>query len=364
MRNVDANAEGSKRPAIVLFRHDLRVADNRALSAAEACGRPVLPVFVLDEETPGSRPAGGARKWWLHHSLVSLQDKIGALGASLVLRRGRSRQVVDDLIEQTGAETVFWNRNYDPPHIKADADMKADLRQRGVHAQSFDGQLLHEPSGLKTGTGGYYRVFTPFWKALIAGPEPRDPVDTPHRLQPFETKVPSDRLSDWRLLPQKPDWSKGFNEDWTPGEDGANLRLDKFLDEAVEDYADARDRPGVAGTSGLSPHLAHGEITPVQIFAAIRSRKSSAASSGVDTFRKEIGWREFCYHLLFHNPELHTVNFNETFEAFPWHGDQQLLRAWQHGQTGYPIVDAGMRQLWQTGWMHNRVRMIAASFII
>lgn len=349
--------------ALVLFRNDLRAADNGALSAAAGSGRPVLAAFILDEESDGVRPLGGASKWWLHHSLAALRGNLERLGARLVLRRGGIRQVVDQLIAESGAETVLWNRRYDPGGVAADTAMKRALRERGISAESFGGHLLHEPSRLLNRSGSFYRVFTPFWNALSAAPPPCMPIDAPARLHGFSGAIASERLDDLVPLPRSPDWAGGLRESWTPGEDGARARLDEFLAGGLDGYATGRDLAGRHATSRLSPHLAHGEITPRAIVAALTDRTPGAGSADTAKFKKEVGWREFCHHLLFHNPQLHERNFRAGFDAFPWKADKAALRAWQRGLTGYPIVDAGMRELWRTGTMHNRVRMIAASFL-
>jgi deoxyribodipyrimidine photo-lyase len=350
------------KPAVVLFRHDLRVADNRALSAAVASGKPVVTVFILDEEAPGIRPLGGARRWWLHHSLAALSHDLKQRGAKLVLRRGETLGIVDEIIASTGADTVLWNRRYDPPAIEIDKKLKASLNDRGIACESFDGQLLHEPWQVRTGSGGFYKVYTPFWRALAELPEPRPPLPAPKSIDGYGASPAAGDLHEWELLPTRPDWAGGLRETWTPGEAGAQQRLADFLDRALDDYADKRDRPDRESTSRLSPHLANGEITPFQIWHALSDLKDAPAGD-VQKFRKELAWREFSWHLLFHNPDLASANFNRDFDGFPWRDDKDDLRAWQKGQTGYPVVDAGMRQLWQTGWMHNRVRMVAASFL-
>lgn len=347
-------------PVLVLFRHDLRIADNGALAAAADCGKPVLPVFVLDED--GARPPGAASRWWLHHSLAELAAGLKDLGTGLVLRRGRMGTVVRDILKASAADTVYWNRRYEPAAAETDGEMKVALRAGGITCQSFDGQLLHEPSRLKTGAGGAYKVYTPFWKALSAGAEPRDPIDPPRELLPFKGRPDTEKLDDWGLLPGKPDWSAGLQESWTPGERGARRQLEAFVGGKIKGYSEGRDMPGLEATSLLSPHLAHGEITPFQVFAALRTRRPPQADA--DKFRKEVGWREFCWHLLFHNADLARTNYDTAFDGFEWRGGKRLLRAWQRGLTGYPIVDAGMRELWRTGFMQNRVRMIAASFLI
>lgn len=348
-------------PVLVLFRNDRRIADNGALAAAADTGAPVIPVFVLDEVSEGVRPYGGASRWWLNHSLAALAGKLDAIGLPLIMRRGATEKIVLELIAETGARTVFWNRRYHPAGVAVDARLKHTLPERGVRAESFDGQLLHEPSRLTTKTGGYYKVFTPFWNALAAGPEPRDPIDLPGPMRPFDGVLASERLDDLVALPSRPDWAGGLRDAWTPGEDGAAELLAEFLENGVASYEEGRDFPAIAATSRLSPHLAHGEITPYQIFAALRH--SPAGSAGAAKFRKEVGWREFCSHLLFHNPGLASRNFQPAFDVFPWDTNKDALGAWQKGLTGYPIVDAGMRELWQTGTMHNRVRMIVASFL-
>lgn len=360
---AEGEAGDASKPVLVLFRNDLRVADNRALVAAAQSGKPVMPVFIWDEKD-GSRPLGGAARWWLHHSLQKLSEKLADLGSGLCLRHGPAHETVTSLLKETGADTVLWNRRYDPPAAAADASLKKLLRKQGLTAESFDGCLLHEPSRLKTGAGSFYKVYTPFWKALCSGPEPRDPVDAPDKLVCSDREPKSEKLKDWNLLPEKPDWAGGLCERWNPGEEGAWTRLDEFLETELEDYAEGRDRPSADVTSGLSPHLAHGEITPFQILAALKRKKAAAGHEGREKFRKELGWREFCYHLLFHNPDLYSKNFNSAFDGFSWSGDPKNLLRWQRGRTGYPIVDAGMRELWTTGVMHNRVRMIVASFLI
>lgn len=352
-------AQPDPKPAIVLFRHDLRLADNRALAAAVATGKPLVAVFILDEESEGVRPLGGARRWWLHHSLTSLAASLRRHRVTLTLRRGRMDDVAVALVRETGADAVFWNRRYDPPAIAVDKAMKARLGEDGVATESFEGHLLHEPWQVRTGTGGYYRVYSPFWRALMEQPEPRDPIEEPSGLHAFDPPR-SDDLDAWGLLPTKPDWAGGLRDEWTPGEQGAHERLADFLDGPIKGYAKGRDFPAGVTTSRLSPHLCHGEITPFQIWHATRSRGSDDAAK----FRKELGWREFSWHLLFHNPGLDRENFNADFDRFSWRSDDDGLKAWRKARTGYPIVDAAMRELWHTGWMHNRMRMVAASFLI
>ena len=338
------------KPVIVWFRQDLRLSDNPALRAAAAMNVPILPLFVLEEH--GDWAPGGASRWWLHHSLTALD---ASLQGHLVLRRGDAAKIIKALIRETGAQTVLWNRCYEPQAIARDKTLKAGLIEQGIAVESFNGALLHEPWELKTQGGKPFRVFTPFWNAMrareAARPLPAPPAMTLQR-------VDGDRLADWKLLPKKPDWSKGF--DWTPGEQAAHEALHDFLDDAAQ-YKTARDLPGRDGTSRLSPHLHWGEISPRQIWYAVRTH---GHSEGAETFLKELGWREFCAQLLFHNPDLPTKPLDTRFEHFTWRTSRKDFTAWTRGRTGIPIVDAGMRQLWQTGWMHNRVRMIVASLLI
>jgi deoxyribodipyrimidine photo-lyase len=346
------------KPIIVWFRQDLRLGDNPALTFAAKSGQPVVCLFVLDDETAGDWKWGGASRWWLHHSLTSLDASLEKHGGQLVLRRGEAAKIVKALVKETGADTVVWNRCYEPFAVARDKKLKADLTEAGITVQSFNGALLCEPWELTTKSSGKpFRVFTPFWNALRAQGE----IDKPHpapRKMTFHHDVKSEALKNWKLQPAKPDWSKGF--DWTPGEKAAHEALYDFLDQATA-YKTARDLPDRDGTSRLSPHLHWGEISPRQIWHAVRTH---GHSEGSETFLKELGWREFCAQLLFHNPDLPTKPLDQRFADFPWRHSDKDFHAWTRGQTGIPIVDAGMRQLWQTGWMHNRVRMIVASLLI
>lgn len=350
-------------PAIVWFRNDLRIKDNEALVAASqhSC---VVPVFIRETNSQ-ARAAGGARNWWLHHSLAGLSHDLEELGAPLVLLSGDSPALIDKLFETTGASAVYWNRRYDPACLELDATLKANLQDKDLIAESFAGQLLHEPTKLRTGSGTHYKVYSPFWRALEPDVENRPPLDAPEQLTPLDeaTGLATESLDSWKLLPTKPDWSGGLADAWTPGETGAHERLADFIEDRMQGYSDRRDMPGVDATSGLSPHLACGEITPAQIFEALKTTENDAAPDDRTKFRKEVGWREFAWHLLANEPALAEKNHNPKFDAFPWRDDHSALDAWQKGLTGYPIVDAGMRQLWQTGWMHNRVRMVVASFL-
>ena len=359
------DASAAHPPSIVWFRNDLRLADNPALHAAREAGGPVIPLYILDEDAP--RAPGGASRWWLHHSLSGLSGDLEKTGAPLILRRGPSDAVLADLIAETGATRVFWNRRYYAEHVALDKHLKSDLEDRGVDVKSLNGALLREPWEVKTNSGGFYRVYSPFWRALRAmGPARPAPLPKPRKIPGAPTPPASDRLDDWRLLPTAPNWAEEIADVWTPGEDGAHKRLGAFLKGPVDHYADGRNRPDCELTSRLSPHLAFGEIGPLQIWRETHARieRGDIDEKSADKFLSEIAWREFSYNLLFHYEDLPEKPLREEFAAYPWREDAEGLKAWQDGLTGYPIVDAGMRQLWRTGWMHNRVRMIVASFLI
>ena len=354
----------SPSPAIMWFRRDLRLTDNPALAAAlEAAGPNVICLYVRETDD-NLRPMGGAAKWWLDKSLRSLNAAIEAHGGQLILRTGDAKAELASIIEETGAEAVYWNRRYDLSGREIDADIKETLKSRNITVKSFNGSLLTEPWTQTTGSGGYYKVYSPYWRAVQANYACPKPVKSPEALETFS--IQSDALDDWELHPKQPDWSTGFDPIWNPGEQGAQDRLEHFLSGPVNSYGADRNRPDLEdGTSSLSPHLAFGEISPTQIWRATTSRIDSGDVNEKNgrKFLSEVAWRDFSYVLLFHNPDLATENYKSDFDMMPWQDDQELLEAWQAGQTGYPIVDAGMRQLWQTGWMHNRVRMIVASFL-
>ncbi|QQS13241.1 MAG: deoxyribodipyrimidine photo-lyase [Rhodospirillales bacterium] len=349
---------------IVWFRRDLRLADNPAVAAAIARGAPVVPVYILDESTGGDWRTGAAQRWWLHHSLAALDSDLRARGSRLVLRRGPADQAIRALQRETGASSVLWNRRYDAPGRSLDGVIKSGLREDGVAAESFNAALLFEPLTVRTKAGGHFRVYTPFVKACRALPEPAAPLPAPLRIPAPASWPDSDPLDSWRLLPRSPDWAGGLRETWTPGEAGARTRLASFLDGGLARYAARRDRPDVDGTSRLSPHLALGEIGPRQIWMGARDVERSEGGDGPAKFLAELLWREFCHHQLFHEESLPENPVRPEFAAFPWRPSPALLAAWRKGATGVPIVDAGMRQLWRTGWMHNRVRMVVGSFLV
>lgn len=351
-------------PSILWFREDLRLADNPALAAASGTGWPVVCLYIRETGPDAGRVMGGAAQWWLDKSLRALDGALRERGNCLVLRTGAPKAVIEAVLRETGAKAVFWNRRHGEPERSADAAIKSALKDAGVAAHSFNARLLMEPWELRTGSGGYYKVFTPFWRALQASFRPPPALAAPERIA--TVPVASELLGDWRLHPSRPDWSGGMAEAWTPGEAGAAARFAEFLDGAINGYADNRNRPDLdASTSRLSPHLRFGEIGPVQIWRAVKAGVEAGRVNERDAavFLSEIAWREFSHVLLHFNPELARKNYNPAFNQMPWREDAAALTAWQKGMTGYPIVDAGMRQLWHTGWMHNRVRMIAASFL-
>lgn len=353
----------SDAPSIVWFRDDLRVADHPALHAAVERGAPIVCVYVLDETSPGVRPLGGAARWWLHGSLTALGDALERLGGRLVLRRGAASRVIPALVDETGAGALFWNRRYGAPERHVDAELKQQLRAEGLVVESFAANLLFEPWTISTGQGAPFSVFTPYWRACRSAPEPRHPLPAPHGPDAITAAdAAGDDLADWELLPTHPDWAAGLRDAWTPGSAAAHARLREFLDDDLADYADGRDLPAQAVTSRLSPHLRWGELSPYEVWHAVRERRSSGA--GASRFLTELGWREFAWHVLFHAPDLATRNWRAEFDAFPWPRlHPGALRAWERGRTGVPLVDAGMRELWATGSMHNRVRMVTASFL-
>jgi deoxyribodipyrimidine photo-lyase len=351
----------SSGPAIVWLRDDLRVADNPALRAAADLDVPTVVVYVLDEESPGVRPHGGASRWWLHHSLESLTADLAALGGTLVLRRGDAIGEITRLVDETDARAVYWNRRYTAAR-DLDADLKHSLKERGLDVQSFQANLLYEPWTITTAEGNPYRVFTPFWRATQDRPAPREPVPAPSKLHTHRTA--SDDLASWELLPTKPDWAGGLGERWEPGAASAHRTLDRFATGALADY-NRRDEPALDSTSHLSPHLRFGELSPFQVWHRLHGKLEPGARKNADGYLRQIVWREFNWNILFHSPDLATKNFRPEFDAFPWAKPSPTkLKAWQQGETGIPLVDAGMRELWNTGYMHNRVRLVTASFLV
>jgi deoxyribodipyrimidine photo-lyase len=346
-------------PAIVWFRNDLRLDDNPALDAAARSGAPVVALYVLDDESAGDWRMGAASRWWLHHSLDAFAADLAKLGVPLTLRRGRAEFALEGLIAETGARAVYWNRLYEPWAMRRDGEIKARLRESGLVVESFNGSLLFEPAHLRNKQGDNFKVFSPFWRACLAAGGPSAPLSAPRKLAAAPAPS-SDRLDDWRLPPTKPDWAKGMRETWRIGEKAARTRLAAFLKNTVGDYKVARDFMAQDGVSHLSPHLHFGEISARRVWA---ETMSAAGDVGLP-FLRELGWREFCHHLLVASPDMPDHPLDRRFADFPWTTDKAAFTAWTKGLTGYPLVDAAMRELWITGYMHNRARMVAASFLV
>ena len=344
--------------AIVWFRRDLRLADNPALRHALGAAERVVPVYIHapDEVAPWS--PGAASLWWLHHSLAALAESIAARGGRLLIRRGTIHEALAQLIRETGANLVCWSRLYEPQELKREQAVTTMLANKGIAMKTFDANVLCAPQALRTQSDSPYRVFTPFAARYAGLPPQPPPLTAPRSLPRVDGKLPSAPLAALELLPRFR-WDAGLAQAWQPGEAGTRARLKK-LRAILADYAHARDRPGVEGTSRLSPHLHFGELSPRQVLAELDSR---AALAGWKAFRRELLWREFALHVLYHFPRTPDTPLDARFAGFPWRRDKRLLHAWQRGETGIPIVDAGMRELWRTGYMHNRVRMIAASFL-
>ncbi len=346
------------KPVLLWFRRNLRLLDNAALIAAAQSGKPVIPLYVLDEQD-----IGGASRWWLHHSLEALDRQLRDLGSSLVLLRGRPDAVLKQVCEETNAGAIYYARRYEPVSRRQEDEIEECLAET-VDIHAFDDGLLHGPTSVMTQAGTPFRVFTAFWKAARNLPEPEQSLGIPASLHFVPTNQSSMQLDELELLPTRPNWAKKLHDTWVPGESAGLDRLDE-LDSVADGYDEHRDRPDLDATTRLSPHLHFGEISVRQAWHAIRQLEHRLLSSkGSAAILRQLYWREFSSYLLYHSPTLASKPLREEFEHFPWSQDEARLRAWQRGLTGFPIVDAGMRQLWQTGWMHNRVRMIVASFVV
>jgi deoxyribodipyrimidine photo-lyase len=342
---------------LVWFRQDLRLADNPALDAAVKRGEPVIPLYLWSPEDDGDWPPGAASRWWLHQSLQALDEALRERGSQLVLAHGRATDVLPKLAAQTGATALYWNRRYEPAAIECSAAIKKLFASRGIETASFNGALLVEPWDMLNLSGKPYRVYTPYMRRMVHDLDPAAPLRAPSKLKSPSKWPQSASLASLDLMPGI-EWYGGFAKRWQPGEDGANTRLKRFLTHKLAKYKQERDHPAIDATSGLSPHLHFGEIGPRQIWHAL------GAKGRASTFLHELIWREFAYHLLYHFPATITKPMNAEFAHFPWKKNARHLNAWQRGQTGIPMVDAGMRELWATGFMHNRVRMIVGSFLV
>jgi len=357
---------------IVWFRTDLRLADHPALAAAVRAG-PVIPIFVWAPEEDGAWPPGSASRWWLHGSLRALDSALKERGSRLIVRRGPSLEALRGLVRETGARRVVWSRRHEPTARRRDEAVAGSLAADGVAVQTFNASHLFEPGSILTAAGRPFQVFTPFWNACQRAGDPSEPLPAPERLAPPGRWPEGMPVEDLRLEPAI-DWAAGLRAAWTPGARGAAARLDRFRRRGVAGYREGRDRPDLEGTSALSPHLAWGDIGPRQVWHALRPvagskraaapRERGGAVRDRAAFLRQLGWREFAGHLLYHYPHTAEAPLRAQFERFPWRADPEGLRAWQRGRTGYPIVDAAMRALWRTGWMHNRARMIVASFLV
>ncbi len=342
---------------LVWFGQDLRLKDNPALHAATKRPGPVIPTYIWSPEDEGDWAPGSASRWWLHHSLRALDSSLRERGSRLLLAQGRAAQVLEELVRQTGATAVYWNRRYEPAARECSAAVKQALRKRGIDAESFNSALLAEPHEILNQSGRPYRLYTPYMRRMLRELDPARPLAAPSSLNAPRSWPRSPRLDDLGLMPSIK-WYTTMERTWRPGEAGAHERLGTFLKRALADYAKSRDRPAERGTSSLSPHLHFGEIGPRQIWHALGARGRNSQ------YLRELIWREFAYHLLYHFPHTTTQPLRREFEHFPWKRNARLLRAWQRGHTGVPMVDAGMRELWATGFMHNRVRMIVGSFLV
>lgn len=336
-------------PQIIWFRQDLRLEDQAAVRAAAAAG-PILPIYILDDAAPGDWRIGSASRWWLHQSLTSLATDLAAKGAQLILRKGDAVAILQQLAAETGASAIHAIGHYEPWARRQEQQL-AKTGLLNLHGSV----ALHNPAQMTTGSGTAFKVFTPFWRAMQQHLPPATPAPAPKKFQMADANIASDALEGWHLLPRKPDWASGFGQYWTPGANGAALKLDVFKNKAAH-YGDARNAVADDGTSSLAPHLHFGEMSPAQVY--------HGAGAKAEPFLRQLGWRDFSFNLLLMSPDFADVNWKREFDRFPWDKNAAAYQAWCKGRTGYPIVDAAMQQLWQTGWMHNRARMIVASFLI
>lgn len=353
--------------SIVWFRQDLRLADHPALQAALARGGAVLPLYIDAAEEEGAWASGGAGRWWLRESLRALAAELTKRGSRLLVRRGPALSVLQDLVRESGADAIFWTRRYEPALAARDRVVQQELRAAGLLAESRGGRLLAEPEQLRNQSGAPFQVFTPYWRAFLREIEPPLPLPAPATLPAPRQWPRSEPSTVEELIPQAP-WMASLSAHWQAGERPAHEQLQTFIDTALERYPDARDRPALAGTSRLSPRLQWGELTPRQIWHAVGTAAAARGHSSAEwrsgKYLAELIWREFSYQLLHHWPSLPEAPMRAAYESFPWREDAVQLQAWQRGRTGIPLIDAGMRELWASGWMHNRVRMVVASFLV
>ena len=366
VKSGKAGSDTKDRPTIVWFRNDLRLADNPALHAAFERKAPVLAIFVLESDN-GLRPLGAASRWWLHHSLAHLAEALDKAGMQLLFYQGEAGSIVPAVAKESGAAALFFNRRYGKSGRELDETITQAVQHEGCSVESFNGRLLFEPWEIETKSGGPYGVYTPYWKSLKSKGLPHETLPRHGTFKGGSVpKSPkSSTLDGLGLLPSKPNWAEGWDDTWTPGEAGADARLRAFMAEHLRDYKTERNTLASRGTSHLSPHLRFGEISPRQIVAALKEATNKTSADDADGFLSEIAWREFDYHNLYYHPDVADKNLHDKYDDMSWDNPRKdELDAWRTGHTGYPVVDAGMRELWQTGYMHNRLRMITASFLI
>ncbi|MGN6579461.1 MAG: cryptochrome/photolyase family protein [Bordetella sp.] len=374
---MSSSSSRSSAPVVVWFRDDQRLTDNPALEHAVGTGHPLVCVYVHDPQPRTTRPPGAAVRWWLHESLRELDAALTAMGGGLVLLQGPEQQAIEAFAASIGAAAVCWNRRYSPAQRETDAAIKAALKDRGIAVPTFNGHLLREPWTVATREGQPFQVFGAYWRAARRDYSPEPPRPAPEHIDffplPDAARALATDLPALALQPRTPDWAGGLRASWQCGEQAGLRRLQAFLSQTLAGYAGGRDMPAQRATSRLSPYLRFGNLSVRQVWYAALSAAQAGrgdpsaariAGADLDKFLDELGWREFSYYLLYHFAPLHQVNFKRQFDAMPWRADPQALDAWRRGRTGYPLVDAGMRELWHTGWMHNRVRMAAASFLI
>ncbi|MBM4220004.1 MAG: deoxyribodipyrimidine photo-lyase [Gammaproteobacteria bacterium] len=351
---------------LVWLRQDLRLSDNPALVFACKQGA-VIPLFILDDGAEGEWQMGGAQRWWLHQSLAALDSDLRERGSALVLRRGESADVLTTIIAEHGIDSVVWNRRYEPDIVERDTRIKESLKSRGVYVQSFNATLLNEPWEVQNLSGKPFQVFTPYWRHCLKRPDPSEPISAPKSIEKPTQWPRTESLAALDLMPRIA-WYRRMEQSWQPGEAGAAKNRKAFVQGHVWGYTETRNLPAIRGTSRLSPHLHFGEVSPRQVWHAVKTRGARVGlltnEWRTNQFLTELYWREFAYHLLYHFRHTPTQPLRTEFAQFPWATNSRHLKAWQGGSTGVPLVDAGMRELWATGWMHNRVRMIAGSFLV
>ena len=351
-----------KNSVLLWFRIDLRLSDNPALQNATNLNRPIIPIYIHDDEDALQRKLGSASKWWLYHSLKTLSFELKGFGSRLLYFNGKAEKIIQQIIKETKSDTVIWNRRYEPWAIKRDTLIKNQLNNQGIKVASFNSNLLFEPWEIKSKTGNPLKVFTPYKNALLLKDRNSRIIDKPKKILSPKLWPASQNLNDLKLLDNR-NWSTKFEKIWKPGNKEAKLKLDFFIKNRISNYDTDRNIPGLEGTSKLSPHLRFGEISPKEIINIINFNESKHHLKSLETFKSEIIWREFSHNLLWYFPEIHKKSIKRKFENFKWNFNNKNFDLWTKGLTGYPIVDAGMRELWSTGWMHNRVRMITASFL-